>query len=474
MNQHVKTMIDKFFADVSPWSSAYVKARLSFVGINRGAFLEILAARLNMAPVFNGKPKDKFQVGNLIAGQLELAGEVATFIQSIEAIASPDGYYLPAFGSLVLRPEENQNISVAPPDLLHADGVAQGNRLAVLTMCGARREMLAQQPQTDWTLKAAATPFDSLSELCDEYGLVSTPYSSTTLEVMAHPAIEVSTNSTIAEGRASLELRLAQNLLTSNARIGYRVIDKGVVMERGSIDGFELDWIQNWEAGFSVARVSREIPLGAAVHCIASYAGHAHHMRHVSDPNAHQSTREVVLSSVDPAGKLLRGCLTPELPLRNKAADDFESAIVWMAWVLGFAPVGFGTHAKTRDAFDVLVASPRGDFVVIECTLGLLRAESKLSKLSAREASLRKMLARSGFQHVRVLPVIVTAMTRDEVRADLSAAAETGVLVLTREDLEAAFDGDRLRFANADQLFEEALKKLAESQQPQELLLSSI
>lgn len=138
-----------------------------------------------------------------------------------------------------------------------------------------------------------------------------------------------------------------------------------------------------------------------------------------------------------------------------------------MLWGLGFAPVSFGMNSKTRDAFDILAVSPRGDFLVVECTLGLLRAENKLSKLSAREASLRKMLSASGLQQIHVLPVIVTAMTRDEIKADLSAAAETGVLVMTREDLEAVFQGERLRFANADQLFEQALQKLAESQRLQ-------
>ena len=112
---------------------------------------------------------------------------------------------------------------------------------------------------------------------------------------------------------------------------------------------------------------------------------------------------------------------------------------------------------------------PQGRFLVVECTTGLLRAESKLSKLSAREAALRKMLSASDLQHVRVLPVIVTAMTRDEVKADLGAAAETGILVLTKEDLEAVLNDGRLRFENADQLFEQALEKLAESQHQEEL-----
>lgn len=320
--------------------------------------------------------------------------------------------------------------------------------------------------QTVRILKAAAVPFDSLNELSVEYGLGAAPTTSTMLEVVALAAAEVSVLSNVKDGKATLGLWLAGSLDQSKARLGYRVIDKGVVVNRGSVEGDKLKWEE--KSGDIVGQLSLEVPLGAVVHCIASYAGHAHNLRWFADPKTYQNARAAVLSSVDQTGKLLRGYLLPELPPRGKAADDFESALAWVLWTLGFAPVSFGMNAKTRDAFDILAASPRGDFIVVECTLGLLRAESKLSKLSAREASLRKMLATSGLQHLRVLPIIVTAMTKEEVKADLNAAAETGVLVLTREDLEAVFDSDRLRFANADQLFERALQRLAESQTMQQ------
>ncbi|MFL9954187.1 hypothetical protein PQR65_12350 [Paraburkholderia nemoris] len=465
MSQHVQKMIGAFFQAIGPWDSAYANARLTFIAVRRGAYLETLAARLYLTSLFRDPPKGWFQAGDLVAGQLELSGGVTAFAEAIKQIASPDGFPIPESGKLFLRPEDNQNISVGLPDLLHSEGVDQGNRLAVLTMCGVRRDMLAQQPQTDWMLKAAAIPFDSLNELFLEYGLGAAPNTSTTLEVVALAAAEVSVLSNVKDGKATLGLWLAKNLDRSKARLGYRVIDKGVV-NRGSVEGDKLKWEE--KSGDIVGQLSLEVPLGAVVHCIASYAGHAHNLRWFADPKTYQNARAAVLSSVDQTGKLLRGYLLPELPPRGKAADDFESALAWVLWTLGFAPVSFGMNAKTRDAFDILAASPRGDFIVVECTLGLLRAESKLSKLSAREASLRKMLATSGLQHLRVLPIIVTAMTKDEVKADLNAAAETGVLVLTREDLEAVFDSDRLRFANADQLFERALQRLAESQTMQQ------
>ncbi|SPB14766.1 hypothetical protein NOV72_01998 [Caballeronia novacaledonica] len=470
MNQHVHNMIAEFFAAIEPWKSAYSKASLSFIAVKRDDSLVILAARMFLSASFREPQKDWFETGEVVAGQVELSGGVVAFAETIQKIASPDGFYIP--GKLVLRSDDNQNISVGPPDLLHHEGLSQGNRLAVLTLCGGRRDMLAPQPQTDWMLKAAARPFDSLTELSVEYGLGAAPNTQTILEVVAHAAAEVWVGSSVKDGNAALGLWLAPDLDRSKARLGYRILDKGIVVNRGSVDGDQLHWGER--SGDVVGRVSLEAPHGAVIQCIASYAGHAHHLRWFADPHTYQNARAAVLSSVDQTGTLLRGYLLPELPPRGKAADDFESAVAWVLWGLGFAPVSFGMSPKTRDVFDIVAVSPRGDFVVVECTLGLLRAESKLSKLSAREAALRKMLATSGLQHVRVLPVIVTAMTRDEIKADHRAAAETGVLVLSREDIEAVFEGERLRFANADQLFEQALQRLAESQEPKDPLFLSV
>ncbi|MEZ2352130.1 hypothetical protein [Caballeronia sp. RCC_10] len=468
MNQHVENMIAAFFEAIEPWTSAYSKARLSFVAVKRGDARVILAARMYLSSVFRTPTKALFEVGDLIAGELELSGGSSAFVRAIEEIASSDGFTIPE-GKLVLHTDDNQNISVGPPDLLHHEGLTKGNRLAVLTLCGGRRDKLAPQPQTDWMLKAAARPFDSLTELSVEYGLGAAPNTQTMLEVVAHAAAEVWVGSSVKDGNAALGLWLAPDLDCANARLGYRVLDKGIVVNRGSVDGNQLDWSER--SGDVVGQFSLEVPRGAVIQCIASYAGHAHHLRWFADPQTYQNARAAVLSSVDQTGTLLRGYLLPELPPRGKAADDFESAVAWVLWGLGFAPVSFGMSPKTRDSFDILAVSPRGDFVVVECTLGLLRAESKLSKLSAREVALRKMLATSGLQHVRVLPIIVTAMTRDEVKADLRAAAETGVLVLTREDIQAIFESERLRFANADRVFEQALEKLAESQEPKDSLL---
>ena len=160
---------------------------------------------------------------------------------------------------------------------------------------------------------------------------------------------------------------------------------------------------------------------------------------------------------------MLQAYLRPDFPPKGTAAADFEVAIAWLLWALGFSVASFGTHPKTKDTFDVIATTPRGDFLVVECTLGLLRADSKLSKLNARAVNVRDSLAASNMKHLRVLPVIVTAMTREQVEADAGPAADLGVLVVTREDLDGV-QNELIRFPDADAFFERGLRVVQDRQ----------
>jgi hypothetical protein len=58
--------------------------------------------------------------------------------------------------------------------------------------------------------------------------------------------------------------------------------------------------------------------------------------------------------------------------------------------------------------------------------------------------------------HLRVLPVFVTAMTGEQVAAYAGPAADLGVSANTREDLDEA-QSELARFPDADSLFERAV-----------------
>lgn len=458
MNECSRQNIESFFTSIAPWRAAYGSARLHYLGLRRGEQLQLLSARIYLSVGVGSSSKEHFQSGAVEAGQWDIPVDRLSVEQVVQSRVSPTGLAIEGNGLLMLAATDfDDGVSASTPILLHPEGLDAGNRLAVLSVSGAHRHSYLTQPDTDWLLRGARIPFDNINELSAEYGLGAYRGDLSLLEVVAYTAVQVSARSIVKGSKAVIGIWMSKTLDKSKAQIGYRVVDKGAVVLRGAITGDKLAWEE--EQGAVVGLAELEVQPGSIVQSFASYDGHAHDVRWHADPSIFQNPRASVLSVVDQSRQILRGYLLPELPARGRVADDFEAAVGWMLWALGFAPASFGTNSQTRDAFDTIAVAPRGDFLVVESTLGLLRAEGKLSKLAARAAVVRELLDASNMRHLRVLPVIVTAMTREQVKADLPQAEETGVVVVTRDNLERAFN-ELLRFPDADNLFEQAFQSL--------------
>lgn len=405
--------------------------------------------------------KERFVAGSIEAGQWIIDRNRFSIEQIIHGLMSQDDVMIDGHGTLRLAEDEVGKISASPPTLLHPEGLNQGNRLAILSVSGGTRYSFVPQPETDWMLKAGEKPFDSFNELSTEYNLGIFQSDRALLEIVAPTAVEVSAKSSVNTTDASIGIWTTNALDKSKVRLNYRVLEKGKLIKREGVPGTALSWCDG-EQNTTIGMVHVPVPKGAVVQAIACYEGHAHHQRWFADPKIFQNPRYAVLSSIDPSGDLIRSYLLPELPAKGKAADDFEAAVCWMLWALGFATSSFGIHPKTRDAYDIVAVSPQGDFIVVECTLGLLRADSKLSKLGARAAQLRETLDASEMRHLRVLPVIVTAMSKEQVTADLTAAAQIGILVLTKENIENSFI-ELLRLPDANFLYSKAIQAVEEA-----------
>lgn len=461
MNIHVKQQLDDFFGAISNWRSAYRVARLHLLGIRGDGVLQLVSARIVLDIGRDIACKEPFRSGRVEAHQILLNQDLFDVHEVAMALASGDGFSLDGLGCVKLPSTEQVGIYAAPPTLLHPEGLNAGNRLAVLSIVGGTVDGLLAQPESDWLLKAADTPYDSVQELSIDFGLGSLRSDRALLEVVARTAIEVLAETGVTGIRANVGVWMANSLDLAQAKLGFRVVHQGNVVQRGVIRGPSLTWSER-DIGL-IGTGEFEVPAGSVVQCIASYAGEAHHVQWRADPTTFLNPRAAILSLVDPSNSLVKSYLTPDIPPRGKAADDFESAIGWLLWTLGFSVASFGMHSKTRDSFDVVATTPHGDFLIVECTLGLLRADSKLSKLAARSINVRDALSASNMKHLRVLPVMVTAMTIDQIAADLGPATELGILVVTRENLENV-QAELIRFPDADSLFERGLRAIQDRQ----------
>jgi hypothetical protein len=131
--------------------------------------------------------------------------------------------------------------------------------------------------------------------------------------------------------------------------------------------------------------------------------------------------------------------------------------------MLGFSVAHAGATPRTSEAADILASTPAGHVAIVECTTGHLKADSKLARLVERSQTIRKRLDESGNRHLKLLPVIVTSLGKEEVKADLDQARSLGVAVATREDLVSALN-QTIATSNAESIFTRALESLRSQQ----------
>lgn len=372
MTEDSERELSTYFEAIAGWRGAYEVARLHVLGVRKGEVLELVSARIVLDVGRDTECKVAFHAGRIEAHQIMLNTQVSDAQIVAGLLASVDGFHADGVGRIKLPRTEQVGIFVAPPTLLHPEGLSAGNRLAVLSIVGGHVAELLPQPGSDWLLKAADAPYDSVQELAIEYGLGSLRSDRALLEVVARSAIEVLAESAVVGTRASVGIWMARSLDRTKAKLGFRVVHEGQVVTRGAIRGSDLAWSDRDFALVGTGEI--DVPAGSILQCIASYADEAHHVQWRADPVTFLNPRAAILSLVDPSNSVMQAGLRPDVPPRGKAADDFEVAIAWLLWALGFSVASFGTHSKMRETFDAVATTPRGDFLVVECTVGLLRA----------------------------------------------------------------------------------------------------
>jgi hypothetical protein len=452
--------IQRFFQTISPWEAAYENnIGLSYFAIRKENVLNLIQCRLFLNTYPPNITLTKFESRQVLAGYFPLS-KIGMDHHDLISQLSSNGRIKTPVGELVLPVEaEHRLTSKFVP--FHQEGIRNGNRLTVLTLAGAGWDSYIQQPDIDWELKAAPEPFDTLDELLLEYFLGGPRSEFASIEIIAMNVAVIALDSRVDGEEASPSILLAKALDSNKCNIGYRIFSQGRVVSRGSINGSKLEWSEQDALRRGMGKLA--VPAGAVLHCVASYDGFAQHQGWIADPKNFQNPRRASLEEFDDKLEVLRDFLFEEQKPR-KEPRDFEFGVAWLMWMLGFSVAQAGGTSRTSDAPDIIATTPKGDIAIVECTTGLLKAENKLAKLVERTELVRKRIAASGASHLKLLPVIVTARTKDEIRADLDQAKTLGVVVVTKETLIDALSRTIVA-VDADIIYEQALESIKPQQE---------
>lgn len=450
--------VDEFFRAIAPLRAGYANTTFNYLAVKHGKAFVLVQGRVQLQVGAPNIPLMHFASENVRAGQYRISELGMDARELVEAVVK--GSIPTPHGVLTFPLPDNGTIaSVYQP--FHNETFQSQARLDLLTLQGANRKDYLRQPHLDWELRSAETPYNGLADLVAAYNLGAFATESLAVEFAAFNVAAVdASGSTIAAEKATLGLLLAPGLEREKVRLGYVVFCQPTgIVKRGLCEGSGMRWGDHEGLQRGISEI--DVPRGAVLHCFASYAGVPQHHYWVADPTNTQNPRRSIYQAFDGNLEILQGFFANPNP--KYGADDLESGVAWLMWMLGFSVAHLGGTQKTRDAPDLIAIAPHGHVAVIECTTGLLKAENKLPRLLARTETIRTRLKASGNDHLRVLPVIVTSMTREEIKADVEQAERLGVGILAREDLLEAL-GRTLIMPDAQRIYDEGEKNVRVTQ----------
>lgn len=461
MHDHDREYVRDFFADISSWSDACDTVVVCYVALKGQNGFELAKARVFIELWPRGIEKAFYDFENIQAGTFYLADldvSPEAFIEELES-----GKFPTPNGMLSFFPERDGGHS-AYYNPFHGEGLETGNRLGLLSIMGDR---LSQQPhytELDWELKSAEKPFDSVHDLLAELSLGAIDNGKAIVEFVALNCLRPDLSQpfgAINGAKAQPAFLIASTLDKAKATLGFRLIHQGKVILRQRVDGLDLSW-EDVEGALR-GSLEIEIPEGAVMHCVGSYAGKAQQQWWLSDPSTTQNPLRAVYKTFDEDLEVLNNFLEVGKG-KGRNARDLETAMSWLLWMLGFRVAHLGATAKTQEAPDLIATTNDGHFLVIECTTGILKADHKLSLLIERTETLREGLASSGSHHLRALPVIVTTKPRKDVQADIEQAEKLGVLVITRDEISNLLN-QSLVLPNAEKMYLDAEQTVKEAKE---------
>jgi hypothetical protein len=426
-----KASLARFLETISPWQHLYEYKIFSFVAIRSDNHYEILQGRMSASRqwISTVNLPRSYKTEKVIAGQIELNSLGLTIEDFLNKMCN--GSLLLEDAELHFPTDTDGRISM---HFIRHDITAseQGKRLTKLQLAGKQHRGQIPKIELDWYLKGQLIPYDSLDDLGYAFGTGQLELSFANIEIHAGHVCEVNFSGTVDGTTARLGILVPNRQSDDQFSIGYKVFSGGEVLERGAIRGSEFSW--RAQDGYLTGEKQISVPLGAKVQCYSTFAEVAQHTGWIGDPKSIPNLKGLVFDEIDEDFKVLKGFLF-DGNRSKKDGRDFEQAVSWLYWMLGFS-VAHPGHKLLSDNVDIVAITPKGHLLLIECTTGLLSKEGKIQSLLSRTAAMKKRLSAAGFNSTDVLPLGISSKENDEITEDVAEATNAGVLALCLDDLK--------------------------------------
>lgn len=450
-SQETRT-VEKFLAEIAPWNAAYPYVTFSGVALYSEGEWHLYSGRAVLTEF--EQSTNVFQTNSILAFRLSEELEFSSAALTLERYLSTG---IPVEDKLIrFYPRDSGNNRYSANTRAYSDAWPNSQaRTTALDIHGQRLEKFRMKGALDLELMAAQEPFSSFAELLSEFGLADPSEEGGYLEIVAFaPCGFDPVQSLISNGQAKINLKASPKLSEELFSIGVQILHAGST-KRLSIQGSSASW--RLEDGIRVGTFELSVPPASVLKLFSRYDGHIQTYYWLADPETSPNPRRMIHEIFDPDLGKSKAMFGKDLN-NSRDSREFELALSWLFWMLGFSPLYWGAAQKTSDAPDLVVISKNGSVLVIEATTGVLQAGGKLTKLVSRTQKVRVALERA-HSNVVVLPVLCTTSSDEEISTDIAHAQNHGVAVVSARYLQGMLESSYF-IPDSDKIVGEFLKAL--------------
>lgn len=283
----------------------------------------------------------------------------------------------------------------------------------------------------DDELRLASPPFDGVTDACNWLGLTApgSTANPNTINIRVGPPVDLIFDECwLAADRLKLTFHAHPKFDVSRVRLAVRAAPDDGLLGRQQIAS-NIAW-QRARDGRRPGVV--EIALSKSDSALAMLMIESSTVRRqwFIDPAKARNNRYLAVQHFDKELRMVRQAV-----LESPDSGKFEHGVAALLFLLGFT----ASVQLETDAPDLVVTTPGGKLTIVECTIRTSDIAKKLGKLVDRRVSLSKYLAASGHP-AEVNAVLVCRSPLDQLPAQALEASQNRVILLTNEDLLAAFD----------------------------------
>jgi hypothetical protein len=283
----------------------------------------------------------------------------------------------------------------------------------------------------DSELRLATPPFDGVIDACNWLGLKAPGTSSdaNSLTIRIGPPVDlILEECRLSADRLTLTLHAHPKFDVSRVSLAVRAAPGSGLIGRQQVAD-QITW-RRVKNGRRPGVVQIDLPSADSALVMLLIEGATVRRQWFSDPTKARNNRYLAVQHFDKDLRMVRAAV-----LESSDSAKFERGVAALLFLLGFTP---SVQLET-DAPDLIVSTPSGKLTLVECTIRTSDIAVKIGKLVDRRGRLSKYLAASGHP-AEVNAVLVCRSPLDQLPAQATEATRNKVLLLTNENLIAAFD----------------------------------